>query len=101
MLTYASFRRGCSATRICVRMIHTPTCDPERPATPSTPNDAALADEVVYEFRFEALGMPATKGYGWAQLKFGERIGLDLRYTVARKLGWGMHSSIWLARDSK
>ncbi|KAJ7602359.1 kinase-like protein [Mycena polygramma] len=47
----------------------------------------------------EGLGAPAEKGYGWAQLEFGESIGDDHRYTILRKLGWGMHSSTWLARD--
>ncbi|KAJ7748548.1 kinase-like protein [Mycena maculata] len=43
--------------------------------------------------------MPAAKGYGWAQFGFGDSIGNDHRYTILRKLGWGMHSSTWLARD--
>ncbi|KAJ7224018.1 kinase-like domain-containing protein [Mycena haematopus] len=50
-------------------------------------------------FASEALGMPAAKGYGWAQFEFGESIGDDQRYTILRKLGWGSHSSTWLARD--
>ncbi|KAF8323237.1 kinase-like protein [Clavulina sp. PMI_390] len=49
----------------------------------------------------EALGMPAPDGYGWAQLEFGERVGPNNRYTIARKLGWGMGSSTWLARDER
>lgn len=51
-------------------------------------------------FVSEALGMPAVKGYGWAQFEFGDQIGRDNRYTLVRKLGWGMFSSTWLARDS-
>ncbi|KXN87240.1 Serine/threonine-protein kinase SRPK [Leucoagaricus sp. SymC.cos] len=51
-------------------------------------------------FASEALGMPAANGYGWAQFEFGDQIGQDNRYTIARKLGWGMHSSTWLARDT-
>jgi hypothetical protein len=51
-------------------------------------------------FTSEALGMPAADGYGWAQFEFGDQIGQDNRYTIVRKLGWGMHSSTWLARDS-
>ena len=51
-------------------------------------------------FASEALGMPAADGYGWAQFEFGEQIGKDNRYTIVRKLGWGMHSSTWLTRDS-
>lgn len=48
-------------------------------------------------FASEALGMPASEGYGWAQLDFGDC--LSDRYKVMRKLGWGMHSSTWLAHD--
>ena len=44
--------------------------------------------------------MLAADGYGWAQLEFGEQIGKDNRYTIVRKLGWGMHSSTWLTRDN-
>ncbi|KAI0711592.1 kinase-like domain-containing protein [Earliella scabrosa] len=44
--------------------------------------------------------MPATEGYGWAYFDSGQRVGKDDRYTIARKLGWGMHSSTWLARDN-
>lgn len=39
-------------------------------------------------FKSEALGMPADKGHGRAQLEFGEAIGGDQRYTIVRKLGW-------------
>uniref|UniRef100_A0A0W0GAV0 Putative kinase-like protein n=1 Tax=Moniliophthora roreri TaxID=221103 RepID=A0A0W0GAV0_MONRR len=44
--------------------------------------------------------MPASMGYGWANLDFGQKIGPDGRYTIERKLGWGMHSSTWLSRDN-
>ena len=56
----------------------------------------------VFDLNFisEALGMPAANGYGWPQLEFGDKIGEDGRYTIVRKLGWGGHSSTWLARDS-
>ncbi|KAJ6453131.1 kinase-like protein [Mycena sanguinolenta] len=43
--------------------------------------------------------MSAAEGFGWAQFEFGDRIGDGQRYTILRKLGWGMHSSTWLARD--
>ena len=54
---------------------------------------------VDLSFASEALGMPASEGFGWAQFEFGDRIGQDNRYTISRKLGWGMYSSTWLARD--
>ncbi|KAF9026050.1 kinase-like protein [Hymenopellis radicata] len=44
--------------------------------------------------------MPASQDYGWARLDFGQKIGRSERYTIERKLGWGMHSSTWLARDT-
>ncbi len=61
------------------------------------PNGESL---VNYTFRSEALGMPASQNFGWARLNFGQKIGPSERYTIERKLGWGMHSSIWLARDT-
>lgn len=73
---------------------------PNHPAPLLEPHDSEPEPEDrVYDFESEALGMPAAAGYGWAQFEFGERIGPNLRYTIARKLGWGMHSSTWLARD--
>lgn len=54
---------------------------------------------VDLEFVEEPLGMPASEGYGWPNLEFGEAIGPDNRYDIVRKLGWGMTSSTWLARD--
>jgi len=78
--------------------------------TPSTPqleptNQHFSVDpdgEQVVDLTFvsEAIGMPAAKGYGWAQFEFGDQIGQDNRYTIVRKLGRGMYSSTWLARDS-
>jgi len=57
----------------------------------------------VFDLTFvsEPLGLPASRAYGFTQLEFGERIGPEARYTIARKLGWGMHSSTWLARDEQ
>jgi serine/threonine protein kinase len=48
----------------------------------------------------QVLGMPVMDGHGWAQFEFGDQIGQDNRYTIARKLGRGMYSNTWLARDS-
>jgi hypothetical protein len=55
--------------------------------------DAEGKTVVDLTFASEALGMPAAKGYGWAQFEFGDSVGNDQRYTILRKLGWGMHSS--------
>ncbi|KAE9396570.1 kinase-like protein [Gymnopus androsaceus JB14] len=37
---------------------------------------------------------------GWPQFDYGDTMGIDGRYTIRCKLGWGMHSSTWLAFDS-
>ena len=66
---------------------------------PNLAVDAEGKQVVDPGFASEALGMPAADGYGWAQFEFGDQIGEDNRYMIARKLGWGMHSSTWLARD--
>jgi hypothetical protein len=55
---------------------------------------------VDLSFVSEPLGLPAADGYGWAQFEFGDQIGPDNRYAITRKLGWGMYSSAWLARDN-
>lgn len=57
--------------------------------------------KVVFDLDFvdEPLGSSAEMGYGWPQLEFGEAIGPDKRYTIVRKLGWGLSSSAWLAKD--
>ena len=47
-----------------------------------------------------SISLFAADGYGWAQFEFGEQIGKDNRYTIVRKLSWGMHSSTWLTRDN-
>ncbi|KAF9030184.1 kinase-like protein [Hymenopellis radicata] len=61
------------------------------------PNGETFVD---YSFESEPLGMPASRDCGWARLDFGQKIGPSERYTIERKLGWGMHSSTWLARDT-
>lgn len=55
-----------------------------------------------YEFVEEPLGLLAEQGYGFPQLEFGESIGGksgDVCFQILRKLGWGMNSSVWLAKD--
>ncbi|KAL0954338.1 hypothetical protein HGRIS_003336 [Hohenbuehelia grisea] len=73
-------------------------------ATLSHPTNQHLLDnpegKQVYSFTSEPLGMPAADGFGWARFEFGDAVGPDQRYTIARKLGWGMHSSTWLAHDT-
>ena len=57
-------------------------------------------DVDLLTFTSEPLGMPAKEGYGWIQWRAGEKVGPDARYIILRKLGWGSHSSTWLARDA-
>ena len=52
-------------------------------------------------FASEPLGLPAQGGYGWPYIEAGQFIGPENRYQICRKLGWGMSSSTWLARDQK
>jgi len=63
------------------------------------PEDGSTTTQ-KFTFNSEPLGMPASGGYGYAYLDFGEAIGGG-RYIVKRKLGWGMTSSSWLAFDQK
>ncbi len=78
------------------------TPDPE-PTNQHFSVDPEGRECVDLTFASEPLGLPAAEGYGWAQFEFGESIGPEdnpERYTILRKLGWGMHSSTWLARDN-
>ena len=43
--------------------------------------------------------MRAVDGCGWAQLEFGDRVGQDGRYIIARKLGWPGDALKHLARS--
>jgi serine/threonine protein kinase len=46
----------------------------------------------------EPLHLSVDDGYGFARLNYGDSIGQD-RFSVIRRLGWGMYSSTWLAKD--
>ncbi|PIL36248.1 hypothetical protein GSI_01910 [Ganoderma sinense ZZ0214-1] len=53
-------------------------------------------------YREEPLGLGSKQGFGHYDAQFGEVIrSLDpcLGYRIERKLGWGIHSSVWLARE--
>lgn len=47
----------------------------------------------------ENLHLSVHEGGGFYDAYIGER--LNARYSITRKLGWGQHSSVWLARDDR
>ncbi|KAG8801672.1 hypothetical protein FRC17_006589, partial [Serendipita sp. 399] len=74
--------------------------DPDKPTNQRFSPGPDGNTYVDLTFRSEPLGMSAENGFGFPKFEFGEKLGRDKRYTIARKLGWGMHSSTWLARDT-
>ena len=44
----------------------------------------------------EPLGLSVGRKGGFYPAALGEK--LNLTYTIVRKLGWGRHSSVWLAK---
>lgn len=47
----------------------------------------------------EPLHLSVDDGYGFARINPGDDIGQDNRFSIVRRLGWGMYSSTWLAKD--
>ncbi|GLB34428.1 putative kinase-like protein [Lyophyllum shimeji] len=73
---------------------------------PGAPNKRVSVDPQGHEltkleFQEEPLGLTRDQGHGYLRVSFGEAIGPDERYQVVRKLGWGMHGSVWMAYDRK
>ncbi|KAG5643253.1 hypothetical protein DXG03_001263 [Asterophora parasitica] len=101
----------CTASRTSTTSTRSDTHVYSYPAHASSPpnllrltSDSLQPDGTVFvdlEFVEEALGLPGVDGYGWARFEFGQAIGPNNRYTIQRKLGWGMYSSTWLARDNE
>jgi hypothetical protein len=63
--------------------------------------DAEGNTQVGLKFIEEPLGLSAEQGHGYLRIEFGDLIGLDHRYKVVQKLGWGMNSSVWMAFNEK
>lgn len=57
--------------------------------------------EEVDQFLEEPCGLTAEQGFGYAQPQIGEHVGIGRTYDheILRKVGWGMYSSVWLAKD--
>lgn len=61
--------------------------------------DAEGNTSVDLEFIEEPLGLTQEQTYGFPRIAVGDLLAPDSRYEIVRKLGWGMNSSVWLARD--
>jgi hypothetical protein len=46
----------------------------------------------------EPRGIPSSHGFGYMNINVRDKIG---SYEIIRKVGYGMHSSVWLARDTR
>ncbi|KAJ7720864.1 kinase-like domain-containing protein [Mycena maculata] len=53
----------------------------------------------TFTFPEEPLGLPATAGYGFFQGTPYDELGLDGRFQLQAKLGFGTNCSVWLAKD--
>ena len=76
-----------------------------RSPSPSPKLFATLAvddsDCPTFTFPEEPLGLSAAEGYGFFQGKPYEKLGPDGRFHLLGKLGIGMNSSVWLAKDQQ
>jgi hypothetical protein len=52
-------------------------------------------NDSIPELRFfeVPLGLPASTGFGYIDLKLGQRIGPSQSFEILRKLGWGSYVS--------
>ena len=67
----------------------------------STKQFSEDAPAVAIEFKKEPMGLPSSKGFGYLDVNIGDEFGPDGCYVVLRKLGYGMYSTVWLARDKR
>jgi hypothetical protein len=49
-------------------------------------------------FTEEPLGVPRSHGFGYMNINVRDEIG---SYEIIRKVGYGMYSTVWLARDTR
>ncbi|CAA7266685.1 unnamed protein product [Cyclocybe aegerita] len=65
----------------------------------SSEHASSQTEDIVLEFPEEHLGLPSEQGLGYFQGGPGQRLGLEGRYEIVQKLGYGTTSSVWLAKD--
>lgn len=63
------------------------------------PNADVSQDKLDFTFDEEPLVLPKNEGYGYFPISIGQTP-LAGRYSILRKLGWGMGSTVWLSRDT-
>ena len=54
-----------------------------------------------HKFGEEPIGLPVHAGFGFLELNIGDELGSQGSYTIVRKLGYGMYSTVWLAWDKR
>lgn len=67
------------------------------------PSDYVNEENPVQMYRFpeEPIGLPGLPGLGFVDMRIGDELGPQGRYTIVRKLGYGLYSTVWLARDKQ
>ncbi|KAH8822953.1 kinase-like domain-containing protein [Flagelloscypha sp. PMI_526] len=60
---------------------------------------SAAPSTLELSFVEEPLGLTTEMGYGYAHLRFGQRLGPNNNFEIVKKLGWGSYASVWLAKD--
>ena len=68
-------------------------------ANPNLGANEQQQDIPHFTFSEEPLGLPASEGFGYFQGGPGLTFGPDSRFKLQAKLGFGIVSSVWLARD--
>ncbi|KAF5391965.1 hypothetical protein D9757_003287 [Collybiopsis confluens] len=58
-------------------------------------------DGPIFEFPVEPLGLPADASFGFFQGGPGDVLGPSNCYLLQAKLGYGIGSSVWLAKDNE
>jgi hypothetical protein len=78
-------------------MAHSKTSIP----APITEQSSEDTPTVTLDFKEEPIGLPPSNGFGFLDVNIGDELGPDGCYVVLRKLGYGVYSNVWLARDKR